>query len=76
MTPLMLLLWVWVISGGIALFIYSDEVPKKVDLLTVAFLVLSWPWWVSQLKAKKNKEKEKKLVPVRIETRDHIPKGK
>lgn len=77
MASIVLLAWVWVISGGIALYMHSDEIRRDIDVLTAALLVLAWPWWLVQYqRIKREKEAQKKLVPVRIEIRDRISKGK
>lgn len=77
MAELVLLAWVWVISGGIALYLHSDELKGEVDALTALLLVLSWPYWLMQYqRIKREKEEKKKLVPVRIEAKDRISKGR
>lgn len=77
MAQLVLLAWVWVISGGIALYAYSDELTEDVDAFTAALLVLIWPYWLIQYhRVKKEKAKKEKLVPIRIDTKDRISKGR
>ncbi len=76
MEQLVLLAWVWVISGGVALYAYSDELTERVDVLTAVVLVLTWPYWLVQYHRARKEKEEKKLKPIRIETRDHRSKGK
>ena len=77
MAELVLLAWVWVISGGIALYAYSDELTKDIDAFTAALLVLVWPYWLVQYHRMKREQAQKeKLVPVRIESKDRISKGR
>ena len=76
MEQLVLLAWVWVISGGIALYAYSDELTKDVDALTAVTLVLAWPYWLVQYHRAKKLKEEKKLKPIRIDTKEHISKGR
>ena len=77
MATFVLLAWVWVISGAIALYLHSDEVANDIDVLTAAVLVLAWPWWlVRYQRIEKEKAAQRKLVPIRIEIRERISKGK
>lgn len=77
MSTIVLLAWVWVISGGIALYMHSDELSRDIDALTAALLVLAWPWWLVQYqRIKREKEAAKKLAPIRIEVRDRAKKGR
>ena len=77
MAQLVLLAWVWVISGVVALYIHSDELAEDTDALTAVLLVFAWPWLLIQCHCiKKEREEQKKLVPIRIETKDRAPKGR
>lgn len=71
MADVVLLLWVWVIAGCFSLYAHSASLREDVDLASVFFLVLAWPWWLSQHKHRhdgKRDNADNTLAPIRVET--------
>ncbi len=75
MTQFLLIVWVWAISGGVALYLFCDEMPENLDILSALLMLLAWPWWVNhQLKVQRHKAEQQKLIPIRIDVKDHQPR--
>jgi len=73
MADVVLLLWVWMIAGCFSLYAHSASLREDVDLASFFFLVLAWPWWLSQRKHRhdhKRGDVDHTLAPIRIETSD------
>lgn len=73
MADVLLLLWVWMIAGCFSLYSHSASLREDVDLASFLFLVLAWPWWLSQIKHRNGDKRDgidDTLAPIRIETTD------
>lgn len=73
MVDVELLLWVWVLAGCFALYAHGAHLREKVDLGGVIFLVVTWPWWLSQHTHGRNQQRSDRnenFAPIRIDTTD------
>lgn len=77
MADVVLLLWVWVLAGCFSLYAHSASLREDVNLGTVFFLVLTWPWWLSHHRHRDRGgpgDVDDNMVPIRVETTDEKPR--
>lgn len=73
MVDVVLLLWVWVLAGCFALYAHSASLAKDIDLGSVFFLVMTWPWWLTQSARRGNDQRtdtHQNFAKVRIDETD------
>lgn len=69
MGELDMLLWVWLIAGGVTLLSHVDRLPDDADFRTVLFVLVAWPWCISHYSSdtRRKERPEEHLAPVRVE---------